>query len=79
MAVYTLAEHLGRLDELSRGAEVDGKYAEAVKAEELRGKAAGLYTDRHQIDHTTNGESINSVSPAQAAIERFKKSNEPEQ
>lgn len=30
-----------------------------------------------KIDHTTNGESINAISPAQAAIERFKKSNEP--
>lgn len=57
-AAYTLAEHLSRLDKLSRGAESDGKYAEAVKAEELRGKAAGLYTERQQIDHTTNGESI---------------------
>ena len=58
IAVYTLAEHLSRLDKLSRGAEAEGKFAEAVKAEELRGKAAGLYTERQQIDHTTNGESI---------------------
>lgn len=58
IAVYTLAEHLSRLDKLSRGAESEGKFAEAVKAEELRGKAAGLYTERQQIDHTTNGESI---------------------
>lgn len=79
MAVYTLMEHLGRLDDLSRGAESEGKYAEAIKAEELRGKAAGFYTERQQIDHTTNGESLNAMSPALAAIERFKKSNEPEQ
>jgi phage terminase small subunit len=58
IAVYTLAEHLSRLDKLSRGAESEGKYAEAVKAEELRGKAVGFYTERQQIDHTTNGESI---------------------
>lgn len=32
-----------------------------------------------KIDHTTNGESLNAATPAQAAIERFKKSNEPEQ
>jgi len=57
-AVYTLVEHLGRLDDLSRGSEAEGKYAEAIKAEELRGKAAGFYTERQQIDHTTNGESI---------------------
>lgn len=58
IAVYTLAEHFSRLDKLSRGAESEGKFAEAVKAEELRGKAAGLYTERQQIDHTTNGETI---------------------
>ncbi len=58
MAVYTLAEHLSRLDKLSRGAESDGKYAEAVKAEELRGKAVGFYTERQQIDHTTGGEPL---------------------
>ena len=58
IAVYTLAEHLSRLDKLSRGAEAEGKFAEAVRAEELRGKAAGLYTERQQIDHTSNGESI---------------------
>lgn len=55
-AVYTLVEHLGRLDDLSRGSEAEGKYAEAIKAEELRGKAAGFYTERQQIDHTTGGE-----------------------
>ena len=58
IAVYTLAEHLSRLDKLSRGAESEGKFAEAVKAEELRGKAVGFYTERQQIDHTTNGEPI---------------------
>lgn len=58
IAVYTLVEHLGRLDDLSRASEEEGKYAEAIKAEELRGKAAGFYTERQQIDHTTNGESL---------------------
>ena len=58
IAVYTLAEHLSRLDKLSRGAESEGKFAEAVKAEELRGKAVGFYTERQQIDHTTNGEPL---------------------
>ena len=56
IAVYTLVEHLSRLDDLSRGSEAEGKYAEAIKAEELRGKAAGFYTERQQIDHTTGGE-----------------------
>lgn len=56
-AAYTLAEHLKRLDSLSRGAEQAEKYEAAIKAEELRGKASGLYTERHDL--TTNGESIN--------------------
>lgn len=45
----------------------------------LKNMAADDWRDKAQIDHTTNGESINAMSPAQAAIERFKKSNEPEQ
>lgn len=36
------------------------------------------YSDKQAVDHTTKGESINVATPAQAAIERFKKSNEPE-
>lgn len=42
-------------------------------------KTQAGWRETQQIDHTTNGESINAISPAQAAIERFKKSNEPEQ
>ena len=36
-------------------------------------------TDKAHIDHTTKGESLSAVTPAQAAIERFKKTNDPEQ
>lgn len=42
-------------------------------------KTQAGWRETQQIDHTTNGESLNAMSPAQAAIERFKKSNEPEQ
>lgn len=42
-------------------------------------KTQAGWRETQQIDHTTNGESINAISPAQAAIERFKKSNESEQ
>ena len=56
LAVLTLAKHLARLEELSRDAQAAEEYNAAIKAEELRGKASGLYTER--IDHTTNGESM---------------------
>ena len=52
----TLASHLERLRELSLRAEEDGQFAAAVKAEELRGKASGLYTDK--IDHTNSDGSL---------------------
>ena len=76
-AQITLESHLERLNHLSLMAEQAEQYSAAIKAEESRGKVAGLYVEK--IDHTTNGESINTISPAQAAIERFKKSNESEQ
>lgn len=41
-------------------------------------KTQAGWRETQQIDHTTNGESLNAATPAQAAIERFKKSNEPE-
>lgn len=63
---YTLAEHLKRLDALSAAAEAKGKFDAAVKAEELRGKAAGLYVEQKKIDHTTKGESLNR--PDRSAI-----------
>lgn len=52
----TLASHLERLRELSLRAEEDGQFAAAVKAEELRGKASGLYTDK--VDHTNSDGSL---------------------
>lgn len=36
------------------------------------------WRETQNIDHTTGGESLNAISPAQAAIERFKKNNDPE-
>ncbi len=42
-------------------------------------KTQAGWRETQQIDHTTNGESLNAITPAQAAIERFKKTNEPEQ
>lgn len=35
------------------------------------------WAETHRLEHTSPDGSINAISPAQAAIERFKKSNEP--
>jgi phage terminase small subunit len=48
--VYTLAEHMNRLEELSRLAAEAGQFGPATKAEELRGKVTGFYVER--VDHT---------------------------
>ena len=74
IAALTLAKHLARLEELSRDAQAAEEYNAAIKAEELRGKASGLYTER--IDHTTNGESLNRPATAEAALAAFAKSND---
>lgn len=42
-------------------------------------KTQAGWRETQQVDHTTKGESLNAITPVQAAIERFKKSNEPEQ
>lgn len=54
-------------------------HSDCVRAAMFWAKTRMGWRETQQIDHTTNGESLNSMSPAQAAIERFKKSNEPEQ
>ena len=73
---YTLAEHLKRLDALSAAAESEGKFEAAVKAEELRGKAAGLYVEQKKIDHTTKGESLNRPQTARNAAQAFDDADE---
>lgn len=49
-SVYTLSEHLTRLKELSEKSEAEAKFSEAIKAEELRGRASGFYTDK--VEHS---------------------------
>lgn len=46
----TLEQHLKDLAELRELAKEEGKYGPAVQAEIARGKAAGLYVERSQID-----------------------------
>lgn len=75
--------------ELDQGkAKANAKIGQTLFQQAVNGNTAAAiwwsksqmgWRETQQIDHTTNGESINAMSPAQAAIERFKKSNEPEQ
>lgn len=41
-------------------------------------KTQAGWRETQQVDHTTKGESLNAVTPVQAAIERFKKLNDTE-
>ena len=72
-AAYTLADHLERLAELGRGAEAEGKFDAAIKAEEIRGKAAGFHTAK--VDVTTKGESLSPPAVVTSAMEAFLKAN----
>lgn len=49
-AQITLEQHLSKLEELRELAKEEGKYGPAIQAEIARGKAAGLYVERSQID-----------------------------
>lgn len=53
-ALLTLESHLKRLDDLSRKAEEAGQFGPAIKAEESRGKAAGLYADIGKDEEVKN-------------------------
>lgn len=52
-ALITLESHLRRLDELSRGAQLEGQFSAAIQAEVARGKAAGLYTEKVEMGGLT--------------------------
>lgn len=49
-ALLTLESHLERLNHLSAMAEQAGQYGPAIKAEESRGKAAGLYVEKVELE-----------------------------
>lgn len=55
-AQITLESHLERLNHLSLMAEDVGQYSAAIKAEESRGKVAGLYVEK--IDHQSSDGSL---------------------
>ena len=75
LAVLTLAKHLARLEELSRDAQAAEEYNAAIKAEELRGKASGLYTER--IEQKTTIEDVNKKLTAEEAKEEALKLGVP--
>lgn len=50
--VLTVEEHVAELDRLRELAVEDKQFTAAVRAEELKGKASGLYIERHEYDAT---------------------------
>lgn len=52
-ALITYESHLRKLAELRDAALMAEQYGAAIRAEEIRGKAAGLHKDRVEIEGTT--------------------------
>lgn len=52
-AVFTLSDHLLRLDEISRAAQAAEDFSASARAEEARGRASGFYVQR--LEHTGKG------------------------
>lgn len=48
----TMESHMAKLSALRDAAEGVGQYGAAIKAEELRGKVAGFYVERQQVEMT---------------------------
>lgn len=48
--VVTLESHISELDSLKQEARQQGAYGAAIKAEELKGRATGLYVDQIKTD-----------------------------
>ena len=60
-AMVTLESHIQRLKELSEMAIEQGQIAAAIKAEELCGKASGVYVEKRQITGADGGPVQHSV------------------
>lgn len=54
-AMITLESHITRLQELAEIALENGQVAAAIKAEELCGKASGIYVEKKQITGADGG------------------------
>lgn len=61
-AKLTLVQHMQELEGLRDGAKDAGQWAAATRCEELRGKVAGFYFDRHHI--TIENTSMDDVTRA---------------
>jgi len=60
-AMITLESHIERLKELALMAIDQGQIAAAIKAEELCGKASGVYVEKRQITGSDGGPIQHSV------------------
>lgn len=53
-AEMTVEEHVRKLEEMRQKALKSGQLSAAIRAEELQGKVAGHYIERHEVEqHTT--------------------------
>lgn len=68
-SILSLKDHMDKLAELRDDAHDNGKFAAAINAEVARGKAAGLYTIKHE--HTVNNEDQLSESEIRARLARI--------
>lgn len=60
-AMITLESHIERLKELAELAIEQGQIAAAIKAEELCGKASGVYVEKRQITGADGGPVKHSI------------------
>ena len=60
-AMITLESHIERLKELAELAIKEGQIAAAIKAEELCGKASGVYVEKRQITGADGGPVKHSI------------------
>lgn len=68
-SILSLKDHMDKLAELRDDAHDNGKFAAAINAEVARGKAAGLYTIKHE--HTVNNEDQLSEMEIRARLARL--------
>lgn len=65
--VITLESHVSELDSLKQEARQAGAYGAAIKAEELKGRANGLYVERIKTEDGTEISLINALAKLQAS------------
>lgn len=68
-SVLSLKDHMDKLAELRDDAHDNGKFSAAIAAEVARGKAAGLYTIKHEL--TVNNEDQLTETEIRARLARL--------